>query len=145
MDPRYGNRDATDDFRQMGREDLAREYEKKRKVVNDPRITRFGRFLRATSLDELPQLFNVLRGELSLVGPRPILPQELHLYKGRGALLHSVKSGVTGLWQVSGRSNLAFDKRVELELYYAQNWSFWLDVKILLKTLPALFRKGSAR
>lgn len=145
MGAAYGNRDAAEEFRSMGREDLAVEYETNRKVVNDPRITWFGRFLRATSLDELPQFFNVLRGDLSLVGPRPILPQELHLYKGRGALLHSVKSGVTGLWQVSGRSNLPFDKRVELELYYAQNWSFWLDIKILLKTLPALFKKGSAR
>ena len=145
MGAKYGSQDAAEEFREMGRDDLALEYEKNRKVVNDPRITSFGRFLRSTSLDELPQLFNVLRGELSLVGPRPILPQELYLYKGRGALLHSVKSGVTGLWQVSGRSNLAFEKRVELELYYAQNWSFWLDVKILLKTLPALFKKGSAQ
>jgi exopolysaccharide biosynthesis polyprenyl glycosylphosphotransferase len=145
MSAKYGSKDAAEDFREMGREDLALEYEKNRKVANDPRITKFGRFLRATSLDELPQLFNVLRGELSLVGPRPILPQELYLYKGRGALLHSVKSGVTGLWQVSGRSNLAFEKRVELELYYAQNWSFWLDIKILLKTIPALFKKGSAK
>jgi len=145
MNAKYGGKDAAEEFREMGREDLAEEYERNRKVVKDPRITSFGRFLRASSLDELPQLFNVFRGELSLVGPRPILPQELYLYKGRGALLHSVKSGVTGLWQVSGRSNLAFDKRVELELYYAQNWSFWLDIKILLKTLPALFKKGSAR
>ncbi len=145
MKAEYGSKDAAEDFRSMGREDLALEYEQNRKVVNDPRITKFGRILRATSLDELPQLFNVFRGELSLVGPRPILPQELSLYKGRGALLHSVKSGVTGLWQVSGRSNLAFDKRVELELYYAQNWSFWLDIKIMLKTIPSLFRKGSAR
>lgn len=145
MGAKYGKKDAAQEFRTMGRPDLAAEYEKYRKVKNDPRVTPFGRFLRTTSLDELPQFVNVLRGELSLVGPRPILPQELHLYKGRGALLHSVKSGVTGLWQVSGRSNLAFEKRVELELYYAQNWSFWMDIKILLKTLPALFKKGSAR
>lgn len=144
MNARYGKRDAAEEFRSMGREDLAKEYEKYRKVKNDPRITRFGRFLRDTSIDELPQLFNVLRGDLSLVGPRPILPQELPLYKGRGALLHSVKSGVTGLWQVSGRSELAFEQRVELELYYAQNWSFWLDIKILFKTIPAvLFKKGA--
>lgn len=145
MSARYGGKDAAEEFREMGREDLAIEYERNRKVINDPRITRLGVFLRKTSLDELPQFFNVFRGELSLVGPRPILPQELYLYKGRGALLHSVKSGVTGLWQVSGRSNLAFEKRVELELYYAQNWSFWLDIKILLKTLPALFGKGAAK
>ncbi len=144
MSTRYGSKDAAEEFRGMGREDLAQEYERNRKVARDPRITTLGKILRATSLDELPQFFNVFRGELSLVGPRPILPQELYLYKGRGSLLHSVKSGVTGLWQVSGRSNLAFEKRVELELYYAQNWSFWLDLKILLKTLPALFKKGSA-
>lgn len=145
MRPEFGGKDAADEFGAMGRADLAEEYKKHRKVKNDPRITRFGRFLRATSLDELPQLFNVLRGELSLVGPRPILPQELDLYHGRNALLHSVKSGMTGLWQVSGRSNLAFEKRVELELYYAQNWSFWLDLKILFKTLPVLLKKTGAR
>lgn len=144
MGAKYGSKDAADEFREMGREDLAEEYEKTRKVVNDPRITWFGKFLRASSLDELPQLINVLVGDLSLVGPRPILPQELKLYKGRGALLHSVKSGVTGLWQVSGRSELAFEKRVELELYYAQNWSFWLDIKILFKTIAVvLFRNGA--
>lgn len=145
MGAKYGKVDAAEEFRAMGREDLAAEYEKNRKVVNDPRITWFGKFLRNTSLDELPQLINVLVGDLSLVGPRPILPQELHLYQGRGALLHSVKSGLTGLWQVSGRSDLAFEKRVELELYYAQNWSFWLDVKILFKTIGVVFFRGGAR
>jgi len=145
MSAKYGKVDAAVEFRQMGREDLAVEYEKNRKVENDPRITWFGKFLRATSLDELPQLINVLTGDLSLVGPRPILPQELHLYSGRGALLHSVKSGLTGLWQVSGRSNLAFEKRVELELYYAQNWSFWLDIKILFKTVGVVFFRSGAK
>ncbi len=140
----YGKVDAAQEFKAMGRDDLAREYTYYRKVANDPRITRFGRILRATSLDEIPQLINVLRGDISLVGPRPILPQELSLYKGRGALLHSVKSGLTGLWQVSGRSDLPFEKRVELELYYAQNWSFWLDIKILFKTIGVvLFRSGA--
>lgn len=144
MDARFGKKDAAEEFRDMGRDDLAAEYDKYRKVEKDPRITRFGRFIRATSLDELPQLINVLRGDLSLVGPRPILPQEIKLYKGRGALLHSVKSGLTGLWQVSGRSDLPFEKRVELELYYAQNWSFWLDIKILFKTISVvLFRSGA--
>lgn len=145
MNPKYGKKDAAEDFRAMGRMDLVEEYERTRKVKDDPRITAFGKFLRITSIDELPQLFNVLKGDLSLVGPRPILPQELGLYKGKNALLHSVKSGVTGLWQVSGRSDLPFEKRVELELYYAQNWSFWLDVKILFKTLPALLKKSGAR
>ena len=145
MSPKYGRRDAAVEFRVMGREDLAREYELHRKVKDDPRITGFGKFLRATSLDELPQLFNVLKGELSLVGPRPILPQEMKLTRGRGALLHSVKSGVTGLWQVSGRSDLSFEQRIELETYYAQNWSFWLDIKILFKTLWVVIKKDGAK
>jgi len=145
MSPKYGKRDAADEFRAMGREDLATEYEKNRKVANDPRITRFGHFLRVTSLDELPQLFNVVKGDLSLVGPRPILPQEANFSPSRTALLHSVKSGVTGLWQVSGRSNLSFEERIELELFYAQNWSFWLDIKILFKTIAVVFRKQGAK
>lgn len=144
MSAKYGKKDAADEFRDMGREDLALEYEANRKVKNDPRITRFGNFLRKTSLDELPQLFNVWVGQLSLVGPRPILPQEMKLARGRTALLHSVKSGVTGLWQVSGRSELSFEDRIELELYYAQNWSFWLDMKILFKTIAVVvFRRGA--
>ena len=144
MNSSYGKKDAAEEFRDMGREDLALEYEKNRKVANDPRITRFGNFLRRTSLDELPQLFNVVRGDLSLVGPRPILPQEAKFSRSRTALLHSVKSGVTGLWQVSGRSNLNFEERIELELFYAQNWSFWLDIKILFKTIGVVvFRRGA--
>ncbi len=144
MGAQYGKKDAAEEFRAMGREDLAKEYEENRKVENDPRITKFGNFLRKTSLDELPQLFNVWKGELSLVGPRPILPQEMKLARGRTALLHSVKSGVTGLWQVSGRNNLSFEDRIELELYYAQNWTFWLDIKILFKTIGVvLFRRGA--
>lgn len=145
MSAKYGKKDAALEFLDMGREDLATEYRKHHKVTNDPRITRFGRFLRNTSLDELPQLFNVLRGDLSLVGPRPILPQEAKFSRSRTALLHSVKSGVTGLWQVSGRSNLSFEERIELELFYAQNWSFWLDIKILFKTIGVVLRKRGAK
>lgn len=145
MRPEYGKKDAAEEFRAMGREDLATEYKKNRKVTNDPRVTKFGQFLRDTSLDELPQLFNVLRGDLSLVGPRPILPQEATFSPSRTALLHSVKSGVTGLWQVSGRSNLSFEERIELELFYAQNWTFWLDIKILFKTVAVVFRKAGAK
>ena len=145
MDAKYGKKDAAEEFEDMGRDDLAAEYRKNRKVTNDPRVTKFGRFLRATSLDELPQFFNVLRGDLSLVGPRPILPQEAKFSRSRTALLHSVKSGVTGLWQVSGRSNLSFEERIELELFYAQNWSFWLDIKILFKTIGVVLRKRGAK
>lgn len=145
MGAKYGGKDAADEFREMGRDDLAEEYEKFRKVRNDPRITPFGRFLRASSIDELPQVFNVLKGDLSLVGPRPILPQEVKLAKGRTALLHSVKSGMTGLWQVSGRSELSFEDRIELELFYAQNWSFWLDIKILFKTVWVVLKGRGAK
>lgn len=147
MGAQYGKkgRDATEEFRAMGREDLVKEYEQNRKVTDDPRITPFGHWLRATSIDELPQLINVLRGDISLVGPRPILPQEVKLAKGRTALLHSVKSGMTGLWQVSGRSELNFEDRIELELFYAQNWSFWLDIKILFKTLWVVIRGKGAK
>jgi exopolysaccharide biosynthesis polyprenyl glycosylphosphotransferase len=145
MGAQYGKKDASLEFIDMGRPDLAAEYKKNRKVANDPRITRLGKFLRETSLDELPQIFNVIRGDLSLVGPRPILPQEVNFSKSRTALLHSVKSGVTGLWQVSGRSELSFDERIELELYYAQNWSFWLDLRILFKTVGVVLRKTGAK
>ena len=145
MRPQFGGKDAADEFRAMGRDDLAAEYEKSRKVANDPRVTKFGDFLRKTSLDELPQFYNVLRGDLSMVGPRPILPQEAKFSPARTALLHSVKSGVTGLWQVSGRSNLTFEERIDLETFYAQNWSFWLDIKILFKTVAVVFRKTGAK
>ena len=144
MRQEYSGRDAAEIFRMMGREDLAVEYEKTRKIDNDPRVTKFGNILRKTSLDELPQIFNVLRGELSLVGPRPIIKEEKHFYKDRAPLLFSVRPGITGLWQVSGRSNLSFNERVELEIYYAQNWTFWLDIKILFKTIAViLFGRGA--
>jgi len=145
MGAQYGTKDAADEFREMGREDLAKEYEKHHKVANDPRITRFGAWLRTTSIDELPQIYNVLMGNISLVGPRPILPQEVKMAPGRTALLHSVKSGMTGLWQVSGRSELSFEERIELELFYAQNWTFWLDIKILFKTFWIVVRGRGAK
>ena len=144
MKAEYSGQDAIKIFEEMGRHDLAETYAKTRKVDKDPRITKFGRFLRATSLDEIPQIVNVLRGDMSIIGPRPILPDEKSFYKNRGALLFSVKPGITGLWQVSGRSDMPFEGRVDLELYYAQNWSFWIDVKILFKTVSTvLFGKGA--
>ncbi len=147
MGRKYGKKSAIDEFKEMGREDLVEEYKRDFKVKNDPRITPFGRFLRDSSLDELPQLFNVLRGDLSLVGPRPIPKSELDakFTKTHGALLLSVKSGVTGLWQVSGRNDLTTEQRVQLELYYVQNWSFWMDIKILFKTLAVVIRRTGAR
>lgn len=145
MGAEFGKKDASFEFEDMGRPDLAEEYRQNHKVKNDPRITKIGKFLRETSLDELPQIYNVLRGDLSLVGPRPILPQEVKFAPARTALLHSVKSGVTGLWQVSGRSELSFEERIELELYYAQNWSFWLDLRILFKTIGVVLRKTGAK
>ena len=109
----------------------------------DPRITRIGKFLRATSLDELPQLFNVLRGDISLVGPRALVPGELRNYGDRSLLL-TVKSGLTGLAQVSGRRDISFDERRSLDLYYIQNWSVLFDLQIMLQTIRAvIFQKGA--
>ncbi len=110
------------------------------KIQNDPRVTRVGKFLRKTSLDELPQFINVLKGEMSLVGPRPPIPYEIELYQawhlGRVA---EVKPGITGLWQVNGRSKSTFDEMVRLDLRYARMWSPWMDIKILLRTPRAVF------
>jgi exopolysaccharide biosynthesis polyprenyl glycosylphosphotransferase len=147
MSAKYGKKDAVAEFREMGRDDLAKEYEANFKVDNDPRITKFGRFLRSSSIDELPQLFNVLGGSLSLVGPRPIPKRELDskFAAKHGALLLSVKSGVTGLWQVSGRSETTTEERVQIELFYAQNWSFWLDMKILFRTISVVLLKRGAK
>jgi len=105
------------------------------KICNDPRVTSLGRFLRKTSLDELPQFINVLKGDMSLVGPRPPIPYEIELYDiwHRRRLL-SVKPGITGLWQVTGRSSTTFDEMVRLDLRYVNNWSLWLDIKLLFKT-----------
>src|SRR6266704_7217606 len=115
------------------------------KITEDPRVTRVGRFLRKTSLDELPQFLNVLRGEMSLVGPRPPIPYELEVYDiwHRRRVLEA-KPGITGLWQVNGRSRLKFDDMVRLDLQYAKKWSLWLDIKILLQTPWAvLFGDGA--
>ena len=109
------------------------------KIRDDPRLTRVGRWIRRASLDELPQFVNVLRGEMSLVGPRPPLASEVEQYHGWQRKRLSVKPGVTGLWQVSGRSDLAFDEMCLLDIYYIENWSLWLDVRIILRTIPQFF------
>ncbi|UCG53487.1 MAG: sugar transferase [Candidatus Latescibacterota bacterium] len=108
------------------------------KIVDDPRVTSMGRFLRKTSLDELPQFINVLKGEMSLVGPRPPLSYELDHYQEWHKRRLTVKPGLTGLWQVSGRSTVPFDEMVMLDLFYIDNWSLLLDVKIILRTLPVM-------
>ncbi|MEH7259290.1 sugar transferase [Bacillus toyonensis] len=110
----------------------------------DPRITRLGQFLRKTSLDEIPQFFNVLKGEMSLVGPRPVVVEELEEYQEKVHEFLSVKPGVTGYWQVSGRSDVGYPERVDLELYYVYNASIWFDIKILLLTVKnVLLSKGA--
>ena len=107
------------------------------KLRNDPRVTRVGRFIRRTSIDELPQFWNVLRGEMSIVGPRP-LPAETDQFQRRHLRRLSVKPGITCTWQVSGRSSIGFDRWMELDLAYIDSWSLWQDVKILARTIPAV-------
>ncbi|HIK45285.1 MAG TPA: undecaprenyl-phosphate galactose phosphotransferase WbaP [Leptolyngbyaceae cyanobacterium M65_K2018_010] len=114
---------------------LRRQWHRDHKLRYDPRVTRVGRFLRRTSLDELPQLWNVLRGEMSLVGPRPIVGEEIPRYAEKYRLYTKVLPGLTGLWQVSGRNNVSYSERVSLDAYYVRNWSVWLDIHILLRTI----------
>ena len=116
----------------------AREWAETRKLRRDPRITAIGAILRKSSLDELPQLFNVLKGDMSIVGPRPITDEELERYTASVGAYLACRPGITGLWQVSGRSTTTYDKRVACDAFYAQNWSIALDVKILIVTVPSL-------
>lgn len=121
--------------------EAAAEWARDQKLVNDPRITRLGRLLRATSLDELPQIWNVLRGEMSFVGPRPIVRSELHKYAiHRGSYLQT-KPGITGLWQISGRNDITYDERVAMDVAYAKRQTFWLDLKIIILTGGAVLHR----
>jgi exopolysaccharide biosynthesis polyprenyl glycosylphosphotransferase len=120
------------------------ELRKTHKIKDDPRITRIGKFLRKTSLDEFPQLINVLRNEMSLVGPRMISPEEMQEYRKWGMNLLTVKPGITGKWQVSGRSDISYQQRVQMDMYYIRNWSIWLDIQILMQTLPAVLSNRGA-
>lgn len=133
-----GTSTPEEDFIKLGKPELLKEFRANGDfLANDPRVTTIGRFLRRTSLDELPQLFNILKGDISLVGPRALIPKELSVYEKRHAIL-SVKSGLTGLAQVSGRKNISFEERRKLDMYYVQNWTFWMDLVILLKTFRVI-------
>ena len=120
------------------------EWNSTQKLKTDPRITRIGRFLRKTSLDELPQLFNILKGEMSIVGPRPIVRNEAARYGEKYGFYLSARPGLTGLWQISGRSDTSYDERVDLDMTYVRDWSVANDIKIMAMTVPAvLFSKGA--
>ena len=124
--------------------ELRKEWEKDFKLKNDPRITRIGHFLRKTSLDELPQIFNVLKGEMSLVGPRPIIKAEVPRYGDYINDYFMVRPGITGMWQVNGRSDTTYDERVRMDSWYVRNWAVWLDVMLLFRTFKAVFKGKGA-
>jgi len=121
------------------------EWDTFQKLLHDPRITPLGRFIRKLSLDELPQFWNVLKGDMSLVGPRPCMERQRSLYGRQWHHYCTVKPGITGLWQVSGRNRLPYSKRVELDAYYVDNWSLWLDIKILFKTVKTVITAEGSR
>ena len=121
------------------------EWEKNFKLENDPRVTRIGNFLRRSSIDELPQLINIIRGELSVVGPRPVLAREAERYGENKAKFLSVTPGLTGYWQAYARSNCTYDERIQMELHYVDNANFWWDIKIIFATVAAVIRGHGAR
>jgi lipopolysaccharide/colanic/teichoic acid biosynthesis glycosyltransferase len=123
---------------------LKREFERNFKLKNDPRLTRVGAVLRKLSLDELPQLFNIVRGQMSLVGPRMISPEELEKYGENKEMLLSVKPGLTGYWQVNGRQEVNYEERIRMDLHYIRNWSLAMDLKILFRTPYAVLRREGA-
>jgi undecaprenyl-phosphate galactose phosphotransferase len=142
---KYDGTTPEEAFEMLGKPELAQKYRENGDFLeHDPRVTPVGTFLRASSLDELPQLLNVVKGDISLVGPRSLIPQELALFKKRHTIL-AVKSGLTGLAQVSGRRDIPFEERRKLDLYYVQNWSFWLDLVILAKTIRVVFERTGAK
>ncbi|MDJ0284922.1 sugar transferase, partial [Bacillus bombysepticus] len=120
------------------------EFNKNFKLENDPRITRVGSFLRKTSLDELPQLWNIIKGDMSVVGPRPIVKKEIIKYGDSFGKVFSVKPGLTGYWQANGRSDTTYDERVDMDLYYVDNRSLGLDFKILIQTFVSVIKKEGA-
>jgi lipopolysaccharide/colanic/teichoic acid biosynthesis glycosyltransferase len=127
-----------------GHPDFREEWEWNHKLKNDPRITWIGRLLRHTSLDELPQLWNALKQEMSLVGPRPIVQEEIRRYGEDFLLYQMVTPGITGLWQVSGRNNVSYERRISLDSYYVRNWSVWLDLWVLARTIRVVLKGDGA-
>ena len=123
---------------------VAAEWEKDRKFTDDPRVTKLGKFLRKTSLDEIPQIWNIFVGEMSLVGPRPVTEPELTKYGKYSDYVLSVKPGLSGMWQISGRSDTGYEERINLDTYYIQNWSVWLDIWILIKTVGVVIKGKGA-
>jgi exopolysaccharide biosynthesis polyprenyl glycosylphosphotransferase len=140
----YTGKTDAEIFIEMGRPELVEEFKKAQKLNDDPRVSKVGRILRKTSLDELPQLINVLKGDMSLVGPRPIVLDEVQHYGAQAFKFFALKPGLVGLWQVSGRSDVDYDERVKLDIYYVENWSLWLDIKIIAKAfVTVLSGKGA--
>lgn len=145
MKPEYSGMTAEEAFTKMGKPELIKKYRKAGDYMkNDPRITKIGGFLRKTSLDELPQLFNILKGDISLIGPRALLPGELRDYGDRSLIL-TVRSGLTGFAQVSGRRDIPFEERRALDTYYVRNWSLMLDISIFFKTIVVVLRGEGAK
>jgi lipopolysaccharide/colanic/teichoic acid biosynthesis glycosyltransferase len=145
MKPEFCGLTPEEAFEKIGRPELSAKYREQGDYLkNDPRYTKFGAFLRRTSLDELPQFFNVVKGDISFIGPRALQPIELKNYGDRGLIL-SVKSGLTGLAQVSGRRNISFNERRALDIYYVQNWTPALDVQIFFRTIACVFHREGAK
>jgi undecaprenyl-phosphate galactose phosphotransferase len=124
--------------------ELKKEWEENFKLKNDPRVTRSGKYLRSTSLDELPQIINVLKGEMSLVGPRPIIAEEIHYYGKYIDDYYMVRPGITGMWQTSGRSDTGYEQRVQIDTWYVRNWDFWFDVVLLWRTMKVVIQRKGA-
>lgn len=132
--------DMIKDFNEEQMEEFKRSY----KLKNDPRITKVGKFLRKTSLDELPQIVNILKGDLSIIGPRPVIEEELELYGNKKYKFLSVTPGLTGYWQANGRSSTTYEERIKMELYYVDNCSLKMDIKIFFKTIISVLKKEGA-
>lgn len=125
-------------------EEQMKEFKENYKLKNDPRITKVGKFLRKASLDELPQIVNILKGDLSIIGPRPVIEEELELYANRKYKFLSVTPGLTGYWQANGRSTTTYEERINMELYYIDNRCLWLDIKLFFKTFISVIKRDGA-